>query len=174
MKCKLIFLSIVLLPLVLKGQNEGKFGYTTTLGTNIPLSQPSHTPFIWHVLCHYHITQRLSAGGGTGLSFYEKMLIPVFADIKYKIGPNRRFTPYAACGAGYAFAPSKQATGGFYLNPSVGIYYPVNPMFGLQLAVGYEIQTLKRVKEQTDHSFAKAFEEKLNHRSLSIKLGLSF
>lgn len=50
---------------------------------------------------------------GTGLSIYEKALIPLFANVKFAITKPRKFTPYIECGVGYSFAPDKNANGVF-------------------------------------------------------------
>lgn len=87
---------------------------------------------------------------------------------------TRKFTPYAELAAGYSFAPSDDANGGFFMNPSVGIQYPLKNKMRLQLAVGYELQELERLKKQTDNNFHKEFAEELSHHSVSIRLGLCF
>ena len=60
------------------------------------------------------------------------------------------------------------------MNPSIGIQYPLKNKIKLQLAVGYELQKLERLKTQTDSYFEKEFVERLSHNSISIKLGLLF
>ena len=44
----------------------------------------------------------------------------------------------------------------------------------LQLAIGYELQKLERLKTQTDNYFHKEFAEKLSHNMISVKFGLCF
>lgn len=155
--------------------NKGcKISYATTIGTGLSMSTPSSTPITWQVLGYYNLTKRCSVGVGTGLSFYEKMLIPLFGDIRFQIGRTRRFTPYAEFGMGYSFAPQSNANGGFFMNPSIGIQYPLKNKMSLQLAVGYELQELERLKTHTDDYFSKEFIEKLSHHSISIRLGLKF
>lgn len=67
----LIFISILLVSTV-HGQISDRFTYIITLGTGIPINEPSSTPFTWQIAGHYKATERFSAGIGTGLSFYEK------------------------------------------------------------------------------------------------------
>ena len=154
--------------------SESKISYATTVGTGISMSTPSSTPFTWQVLGYYNLTERWSIGAGTGLSFYEKMLIPVYGDVRFQIGRERKFTPYAEFAIGYSFAPSSDANGGFFMNPSIGIQYPLKNKMKLQLAIGYEAQELERLKKQTDSYFHKEFEEQLSHHSISFKIGLRF
>lgn len=144
----------------------------TVLG--LPISIPSSIPFTWQILGIYNLTERWLVGTGTGLSFYEKMLIPVFGDVRFQIGQTRKFTPYAEFGVEYAFAPHSDAKGGFFMNPSIGMQYPLKNRMRLQLAVGYELQKLERLKTQTDGYFRKEFTEKMSHHSIAIKLGFLF
>ena len=113
-------------------------------------------------------------GAGTGLSFYEKLLIPFYGDVKYQIGRTRTITPYAEFGMGFSFALDNETNGGLFMNPAIGIQYPLKNRLKLQLAVGYELQKLERLKRHSDSYFAKEYVEKLSHNSISIKLGLCF
>lgn len=126
------------------------------------------------VLGYYNFTDRWAIGMGAGLSFYEEMLIPVFADVRFQIGRTRKFTPFAELGIGYSIAPESDVNGCFYLNPSIGVLYPLKNKLKLQLAIGYELQELERLKTQTDQYFQKQFAEELSHHSVSIKLGFKF
>lgn len=153
---------------------ECKISFATTIGTGLSISTPSSTPITWQALGYYNLTERWSVGVGTGLSFYEKMLIPVFGDIRFQIGRTRKFTPYAELGMGYSFAPQSDVNGGFFMNPSFGIQYPLKNKMRLQLAIGYELQELERLKTQIDSYFSKEFVEQLSHHSISVKLGLKF
>ena len=110
----------------------------------------------------------------TGLSIYEKALIPLFADAKFLIIKPRKFTPYIECGVGYSFAPDKNANGGFYLNPSAGVEYSICKSKKLFLALGYESQKIERLKTQKQSLFTAEFAEKLSHNAISIKIGFIF
>ncbi|MDR2920307.1 MAG: hypothetical protein LBV72_13215 [Tannerella sp.] len=151
-----------------------KYSFATTLGTGISMSSPSYTPFTWQVLGYYNLTDRWSVGAGTGLSFYEEMLIPVFGDARFQIGRTRKFTPFAEFGIGYSLAPSSDVNGGFFMNPSFGVEYALKNKMKIQFAVGYEFQEFDRLKSYTDNYFESEFEEHLSHHSISFKLGLRF
>lgn len=138
------------------------------------MNKPASTPVLWQFVGYYNPTARWSVGVGTGLSFYEKMLVPLFGDVKYQIGRERMFTPYVEMAGGYSFAPSAKANGGVFLNPSVGVQYRINGRLKLRLAAGWEMQRLERLREQTDSYFHKEFAEKLNHSLISLRLGLVF
>lgn len=157
------------------GQNENpKFSYAVTIGTGIPMSKPSPMPLTAQIIGYYNIGQRFSAGMGTGISVYEKALIPLFADAKYLIIRPHRFTPYIQCGIGYSFAPDKKANGGFYINPNIGVQYSIGGHKKLLLSIGYEHQKLERRKEYENDYFEAQFKEVLSHHYLVIKAGVQF
>lgn len=76
--------------------------------------------------------------------------------------------------AGYSFAPSSRATGGFCLSPSVGVQTKITDKMDVFLAVGYEMQNLKRLKEHDDIYFHTEFEETLKHHFITLKAGIVF
>lgn len=85
---KYIFLSLIIfIVLGTKAQRGGHFIFGTTIGTGIALSTPESTPFTWSLLGYYSIGRRFSAGIGTGLSFYEKTVIPLFVTAKFTLLP---------------------------------------------------------------------------------------
>lgn len=157
-----------------QGSWAEKLSFATSIGTGISMSSPSHTPFSCQAMGYYYLNNRFSIGAGTGLSLYEKALIPVFVDVKFAILKLRKFTPYLECASGYSFAPDKEANGGFYLNPSVGVQYAMGGKKRLFFAVGYEMQKLERLKRQEQTLFTAEFAEKLSHKSVSIKMGFMF
>lgn len=174
---KKIILTVATLWIAIAGvnaQTADRFSFATTIGTGLPMSSPASTPIAWQALGYYNLTDRWAVGVGTGLSFYEKTLIPIYGDVKFRIGRQRKITPYLELAAGYSFAPSAEAAGGCVINPSVGIQYPLKNRMKLQLAVGYEFQDMKRLKKQADSYFSKEFEERLRHQSISVKLGVCF
>ena len=159
---------------LMKGQTAERFSYAATVGTGIAMNQPSFTPFTVQLLGYYSISERLSAGIGTGLSFYEMMLIPLFADAKFALTKARKFTPFVECGGGYAFATGANANGGLFFNPSVGVQYALTDKMKLQFSVGYELQKLERLKEYANNYVTTGFAEKLSHNSISIRVGVLF
>lgn len=172
---KIILLIIVCCTVaIVSAQQTKRLTFATSVGTGIDMSKPATTPFSWQILGYYAISKRLSAGIGTGLSVYEKALIPLFADVKYAITKPKKFTPYIECGIGYSFAPDRCANGGFYLNPSIGVQYSVWGEKKLFFALGYELQKLERVKTQEQLLFTAEFAERLRHNVISIKMGFMF
>lgn len=91
---KYIFLSLIIfIVLGTKAQRGGHFIFGTTIGTGIALSTPESTPFTWSLLGYYSIGRRFSAGIGTGLSFYEKTVIPLFVTAKFTLLPPGNLRP---------------------------------------------------------------------------------
>lgn len=167
-------LLVVVVAATANAQQTERLRFSTTVGTGVSMSSPKSTPFEWQVLGHYCFNRRFSAGIGTGLSFYEKTLIPLFADVKFALIRPRKFTPFLECGAGYSFAPGKHVKGGVYLNPSAGVQYSVCRRRILFIALGYELQKLERLKKYESPLFTAELAEKLNHSSISVKAGFIF
>lgn len=159
---------------MVKAQQTDRLTVVTSIGTGFAMSEPATMPFTWQMLGNYSISKRLSIGVGTGLSIYEKALIPLFADAKFMIVKPIKFTPYLECGVGYSFAPDKNANGGFYLSPSIGIQYSIHGNKMIFFALGYELQKFERLKKQEQSLFTAEFLEKLNHSSISVKIGFIF
>lgn len=83
------------------GQTDSKhFSYTTYIGTGLSMGQPSQTPFNWQIIAHYHIGQRFTIGAGSGLSIYEKALIPLYANAQFFMTRPKKLTPYLECNIG--------------------------------------------------------------------------
>jgi len=153
---------------------ERKFIFSTSLGMGVPLDGYSETPLTWQVSGLRRLSDRWAVGVGTGLSFYGKTLLPVFGDIRYQIGRQRRFTPYTELVAGYSFALSGGANGSMLLSTSVGVTYPLSTRLKLQLGVGCEMQGLERLRTSSDSYFIRSFTEKVNRNTLSVRLGVLF
>lgn len=170
----LIFLFIWVSVLVYGQRENTHFSYVTTLGTGIAVSSPSKIPFNWQISGFYNIGQRFAIGAGTGVSVYEKILIPLFGDAKFRLTRPLRFTPYVECAAGYSFACDKNVVGGFYFFPSVGTEFSICPKMKLLVAAGYEKQKLERLKRYQDHYIVSEFQEKLNHGTISFRIGVVF
>lgn len=175
MKRILLIPIFVLIVTLTYGQTEfRRFSYSTTIGTGLAMSTPSKTPFSWQVSGYYNITPRWAVGAGTGVSVYEKPLLPLFANVKFRIIKPVKWTPYIECGAGYSFALAKNSHGGFYLSPTIGVEYAVFEKAKLLFGVGYEGQELDRSKSYQDSYFSSEFQEKLSHHSLAFKIGIVF
>ncbi|MCS3355404.1 hypothetical protein [Bacteroides sp. 1_1_14] len=44
----------------------------------------------------------------------------------------------------------------------------------MNIALGYEIQQLERLKQRTDEYFHTEFKEELSHHSITLKVGLTY
>lgn len=172
-KINLIFVS-VLLCCTIKAQTDRHFIFTTSAGTAIPLGKPASTPFIWQLAAHYPFGKRFSAGAGTGLSFYGKTVIPLFAEARFDLLKPRKLTPYIAAGIGYGFAPSGKANGGLYFHPSIGVRYTFRKNLQFLLSAGYELQKLEQQKTCENTFFSAEWIEKPAHHFLSVRAGVAF
>lgn len=174
MKKGIFLFFMVAAAITVKAQGIERLTFATALGTGVCINTPVSTPFQWQVFGLYNFNKRLSAGTGTGLLFYEKMLIPLFAHIRYHLTRPHKFIPFVGCTAGYSFAPSRKANGGGYLSPSLGIQYVLSGHLRISLSAGYERQNLERLKSYEDSYFKAEFEEQLTHHVISFKVGFVF
>lgn len=171
----LFILSGFYLPLKAQTGSKDQFFYTASISTGLAMSTPSSVPLILRGTAGYSIYKRLSVGIGSGISLYDKfVLIPVLGRLKFLLIKPHKFVPYIDCEAGYSFAPSSRATGGFCLSPSVGVQTKITDKMDVFLAVGYEVQNLKRLKEHDGVYFHTEFEETLKHHSITLKAGIVF
>lgn len=171
----LLFALLSAFAISISGQTDDKrFSYTTTIGTGIAMSQPSCTPFTWQIMSHYHINQRFAIGAGTGLSVYEKALIPLYASAQYFITKPKTLNTYIECNIGGSFATTHTANGGFYPSPSIGLQFNIAYKLKMNCALGYELQELEQLRKHTDQYFHTEFKEELSHHSITFKVGLTY
>lgn len=155
-------------------EKRPRFSVLTTVGTGIALTEPASTPFVWQVAGYCRIGSRLFAGVGTGLSFYEKTLLPLYADLRLNLTRPRRFTPYISCGAGYSFPLAADANGGGLFMPAAGVEYAVGKRWRLLLSVGCEWQRLERRKRTENRWLRTELAEELRHAALLFRIGAAF
>lgn len=118
----------------------------------------------------FYITDNLFAGIGAGVYNYsytrdiykEKsvnfLAFPVYIHGLYTINTNSVVTPFLNIKAGYGFISkdmnltmldnsqqwTEEYSGGLYLSPSIGVFYPLNTRHALSLSVSYDMQKYKR------------------------------
>lgn len=170
------FLIIILFfsLLSINAQQNNRFSLVSDVSLSKSISVPSCTPFEWHAGGLYNINSHLALGAGTGVSFYEKTLMPVYGDFKYVISRKHYLMPYIEYQIGYGFNFAGKSNGGLYMNPSFGVQHSLNRNLALTLSVGYEIQNLERLKTYENEYYESEFAEKLNHNSISFRIGLVF
>lgn len=98
-------------------------------------------------VCGYRISQRFSAGIGTGFENYNTVLAPVFAEGRYYF-LQRNFSPFVALQAGYGipvnnyrdYSGAWTHKGGVMANATVGIRNYLSNNVALVLSAGYRHQ----------------------------------
>lgn len=153
------------------GQEGSRFHVSTALGTGVALNEPASVPAVWRVTGNYAVSPRFSVGIGSGVSVYEKALVPLFAEAGMLLTRPRRVTPYVGFAGGYAFAPSREAKGGAMFSPAVGVRCTLRGRGALFLEAGCEWQRLERLREYEGRYLSAAFAEKLRHTTLLLKIG---
>lgn len=157
-----------------RAEEPPRFSVVATVGTGIALTQPAATPLLWQVAGYGRIGSRFFAGVGTGLSFYEKPLLPLYVDLRLDLTRPRRITPFLSCGGGYAFALSADANGGVCWMPSAGVQYAVGKRWKLHFSIGCDWQRIKRLKGFENRWLEARFAEELRHAALVFRLGAAF
>lgn len=170
----LIIIALIFLGTTVHAQGIRCISYATTIGAGFDMSKPSCTPFIWQVIGNYNFNERLSTGVGTGISLFEKPIVPLFADVRFCICKPKKFTPFIQCAVGYGIVVSKDANGGIYLNPAAGISYSIYKRMKLFVSIGYELQKLERLKKFDSEIATIEFSEQLSHNLISMKIGVEF
>lgn len=174
MKRVIFLLAAAVAATAVSAQNASRFSCSVALGTGFVPGESASVPFVVRISGYYRVSPRFSAGAGTGLSLYEKSLIPFYADVRLLLARPRRFTPYAGCSAGYAFAVRRDANGGVLFGPALGVRYALGGGFRLFFEAGYEMQRLERLSEYAGPHFSAQFAEKLRHGTVMFKLGFLF
>lgn len=172
-KTILLWMALLTVPIA-AGRSPQRFSCATSIGTALAMSEPASTPLLWRITAYYTVGDRFSVGAGTGLSFYEKTLIPLYGDVRLLLFRPRRFTPYLQVQTGYSFAPAREARGGFFLAPSIGVRYAFRNGMCVFLAAGYESQRLERLKTYVGSRFSAQFAEQLRHRGIAVRIGMQF
>lgn len=167
-------LFLIFLSTVSYSQDNSRFNVAITGGSGIDLGETPYSPVTGSLCVSTNMFHRFDAGIGLGISSYERVLLPVFVDIKFRIIKPHLFTPYVECAVGYAFALEKDATGGFFVNPLFGVEFAFRNDMKLLFNAGYEYQSLTRLKKSENEFFKSEFIEQLNHHIIAIKFGLLF
>ena len=89
----------------------------------------------------YQIDQNFFLGAGTGASFYNGgAMIPLFLDIRFSFRINP-FTPYIFGDGGFLFSLSDlNSDTKIFVNPGIGVKYPISGNLGLNFGTGYWMQ----------------------------------
>lgn len=153
---------------------QQRYTISAQMGTGIPMSEPSATPFTAEVLGHYNLNPHWAIGAGTGYGLYDEVsTIPLFANAKYILNPTAVYNVFANCSAGYGFALGNDNNGGLYMNPAIGIQRRLwNKTF--TFSAGYQLQKLERLKSHSNEYVSSEFTESLSFSSISLKLGIIF
>jgi hypothetical protein len=140
----------------------------------MPLADSDVKPLSLLVSAEYQLHPRLSAGFGTGISKYDHLMLPIFANFHWQVNKPHRFTPFLACNIGHAFAPKKHVSGGFYFSPSVGISYKLKGLQSLSLSIGYEIQEYNQLVTYENAMHLTQYVEDISNQAITASIGFTF
>lgn len=174
MKRILTILCVILAFSEIHSQSRDNLSFSATLGYGIDLNTPTCNPVGLEIDALYNFNSHVGLGIGVGVIRYEKTLIPIFLSGQYRFSHIGKFVPYLDGAFGYGINPCKNGNGGFHATPSFGVLYALNSKIQLKFAVGYQYQTLDRLKKFENDLFHAEFKEHLTHNSIGIKVGISF
>lgn len=146
-------------------------------------------PFAFNASFNYRLIEKLYAGAGIGVEFWNESYLPVSLNFQYYLR-DTRFSPFVSCQGGYMVAlgdavlsnpyyysyssywpnpnDSKlDAEGGIMINPSFGIRSMVNPNFGWSFSFGYRYH-------QLNYSGENDYSTEYNFNRLTLKIGIIF
>lgn len=100
----------------------------------------------------YTINSWFTAGLGTGIEWFERQQVPLFADFKFNV-LQKKFCPYLYCQTGYAFPLTReenidyysnsQIKGGFLVGTGAGLKVHFYNHNAISFSVGYRFQQTK-------------------------------
>ena len=173
MKKVVLLIALACMSIAVQAQKE-RLCFLTNIVAGTPLADSDVKPLSLLVSAEYNIHPRLSAGLGTGLSKYDHLMVPVYGTLHWSITKRHRFTPFLASNIGYAFAPKKHVSGGFYLTPSVGVKYQLEGHHSLSLSIGYELQEYTQLQSYESAFALTQYIEDISNHALTVNVGFAF
>ena len=132
---------------------------------------------------------RLSVGGGTGVEWFGGAMLPLFADVSYKILPGK-WSPYLYAQAGYAIPlEENQSTyyyydnqnnhGGILAGAGAGIRKDFSKHSAITFSVGYRFQQSRMTAESGswyifDPNYTISTERTERFNRIALSLGFLF
>lgn len=159
---RIIMLSCALVLAAVARAQQGEYVFRATVGTGIAFDVPSTTPVLTQLIAAKQLSKRWTLGMGTGLSVYEKALIPLFVHASYQIARWGDVSLIGEANMGGTILHS-----GSYVAPAVGIRY-----HRYYLSVGYENQSFKRIKQFETPHFISSYREELSHHNATLRFGI--
>ncbi len=133
-----------------------------------------------HMINGYKWENHICTGAGLGIEFFEYMIIPTFADLRYQ-WLNRTISPYVLFNAGYAFplqdpesywGTINDAKGGMLWSTGIGTNFRINEHNAVSLGLIYRYQKLRTI--YTTEWNDEETEILKKYERLSIRIGLVF
>lgn len=174
MKQLLIILFTLVSLIGANAQQYERLSYSATVGYGWDLSTPSYNPFGVQILAMYNFNPYFGVGCETGITKYEKLVIPVCVTGEYRFRQVGKTVPFIDASFGYGFTPNKKANGGIQLTPSLGILYRLSAKLNLSASLFYQVQKLERLKYYDNEWFHAEFQEHLTHNVVGLRLGILF
>ena len=173
MKKVILLILLACMSIAVQAQKD-RLRFQTNIVAGTPLADSDVKPLSLLISADYNVHPRLSAGLGTGLSKYDYLMVPVYGTLHWSIIKQHRFTPFMASNIGYAFAPKKLVSGGFYFTPSVGVRYQLKGHHSLSLSIGYELQEYSQLQSYESTFALTQYIEDISNHALTVNIGFVF
>ncbi|MEX0608574.1 MAG: hypothetical protein WEA79_06160 [Balneolaceae bacterium] len=156
-----------------------KSGYVNFTGLDYLTGDENSSVLRFQMVNGYQFTSGLSAGIGIGFITYNDPLnaISLFLDLRYKL-LEANTTPFIYFKSGYNFAlspnenyPIEEYSGGYLLNPGIGIQFDNSEGFGWYFSAGYNVDNLNY--EERDWQ-GRVLETSLTYKRIHFGLGMAF
>lgn len=135
---------------------------------------PSYNPIGVKIAGLYNFNRHWGVGAETGITKYEKVILPVAAYGSYHFTQKKKFIPFIDVSIGYGISLAKESRGGFLMSVSMGTEYKLSDKINLLLGLGYQTQSLSRILKHSDEFALIEFREHLTHNTIGIKIGVVF
>lgn len=128
--------------------------------------------------------QRVFTGMGIGYEYFNRGVLPLFAESKFMIG-TESVSPFLSFRIGYSFPVGKHTStdyytsvsetfGGIHLNPEAGIRIAAGASNSLILSIGYHYQELSHNEDSFNGWDDYTKKVITNYNRISVKLGFIF
>lgn len=156
------------------------------LGSSFSFLGGSNNSVGFNFNCSYQFLNRMSAGLGTGIEFFNYQVMPVYAEFNYSL-LKTSLTPFFTAKAGYSFPLSKPIDdywdntdykGGILASAGIGLRKDFQNKFSLLFSLGYRYQKLRTVTEYNPWYYAQDINDsmtRIDHlKRINVSVGFLF
>ncbi|MCW9706116.1 hypothetical protein [Fodinibius salsisoli] len=173
---QILFLCLIFAVISISSNAQSK--YKLNIGLDI-LPDDDTVSERLKVTNNYQFSPQLSAGLGTGFTYYDDplSLIPIFIDLRYKLLQND-LAPFVFLDTGYTISVltdtdtrTDSHRGGWMLNPGLGVQFSPKNGPGWYLSIGYSTDHSQFEREEGS---SRTIKNEVTYKRLMAGFGLFF